>query len=479
MTPSTFNSRNPVSFLTFMAVTAVLVLAALAGRQPSLRLVFPVVAVAGVLLLVRQPGLGLAVLAGLSFTLPITFGTGTEVSLTAPVFLIPAVAAAWLVDGLRRRSLRLPASPTVLPLLLFAGSGLLSLVAGNAYWDPLVPRSGNLLLVQLGQWAIFALSALVFLLAADLGQSERWLRAAVWTFLAVGAIAVLEFYLPPLQRVLGFSAGKMANRSMFWAWLAAMAAGQLVFNRGLKPLPRLGLVALLTASAYVVWFRMNDWTSGWVPFTVAVVAVVWLRIWRRNRAAAAAVGAVLLALAAGLYPVLFEHAGGEVELQTSWGGRQVLYRAVFDVANAHPILGLGPAAYRHYAHTRWLSEGVGRAFYTRPNVSSHNNYIDIYAQTGLVGLGLFVWFLIAVGRGGWRLRSRFHDDFADGYVNGALGGLAGTVVAMMLADWFLPFVYNIGFPGFRTSALAWMFLGGLVALEQVSGGAQAQGSSGD
>jgi len=38
----------------------------------------------------------------------------------------------------------------------------------------------------------------------------------------------------------------------------------------------------------------------------------------------------------------------------------------------------------------------------------------------------------------------------------------------MLADWFLPFVYNIGFAGFRTSALAWMFLGGLVALESMT-----------
>jgi len=39
---------------------------------------------------------------------------------------------------------------------------------------------------------------------------------------------------------------------------------------------------------------------------------------------------------------------------------------------------------------------------------------------------------------------------------------------MMLVDWFLPFVYNTGFPGLRTSVLAWMFLGGLAALDQVS-----------
>jgi hypothetical protein len=37
-----------------------------------------------------------------------------------------------------------------------------------------------------------------------------------------------------------------------------------------------------------------------------------------------------------------------------------------------------------------------------------------------------------------------------------------------LADWVLPFFYNIGLTGFRTSMLAWLFLGGLVSLEQMS-----------
>ena len=152
----------------------------------------------------------------------------------------------------------------------------------------------------------------------------------------------------------------------------------------------------------------------------------------------------------------------------SWGGRLVLYRAVLDLVKDHPILGLGPAAYRHYGLTHWLSLGAGEALYLKPLISSHNNYIDIYAQMGLVGLGLFLWFLVEVGLLGWRLAPRFHGNFEAGYVEGALAGLAGTLVSMALADWFLPFVYNTGFPAFRTSALAWMFLGGLVALEQVA-----------
>jgi hypothetical protein len=36
------------------------------------------------------------------------------------------------------------------------------------------------------------------------------------------------------------------------------------------------------------------------------------------------------------------------------------------------------------------------------------------------------------------------------------------MVLMALADWFLPFVYNEGFPGFQASVLIWMFFGGFL-----------------
>ena len=43
----------------------------------------------------------------------------------------------------------------------------------------------------------------------------------------------------------------------------------------------------------------------------------------------------------------------------------------------------------------------------------------------------------------------------------------GALIIMALADWILPFVYNIGFPGFQASVLVWLFLGGLVFLESL------------
>ena len=50
-----------------------------------------------------------------------------------------------------------------------------------------------------------------------------------------------------------------------------------------------------------------------------------------------------------------------------------------------------------------------------------------------------------------------------------LGSTAlASAVLLPEPDWILPFVYNIGFPGFQASVLVWLFLGGLVALDNMN-----------
>jgi hypothetical protein len=212
---------------------------------------------------------------------------------------------------------------------------------------------------------------------------------------------------------------------------------------------------------------MREAASHWVGVVAAIGILAWLR-WPRLR------GPVMILLVALfstgiLFSIVYNFAGGATEWQTSGGSRLALIARVLDVTMRNPITGLGPAAYRAYARLDPLY--YRGAVWFEPNVSSHNNYVDLLSQTGLLGLGLFLWFVVELARLGLRLRTHFSErpaaGFATGYVNGVLATGAGALTVMLLADWILPFVYNIGFPGFQASILVWLFLGGLVALEQM------------
>jgi O-antigen ligase len=168
----------------------------------------------------------------------------------------------------------------------------------------------------------------------------------------------------------------------------------------------------------------------------------------------------------GLFSTIYEFAGGSDEWLESGGSRLALIGRVLEVTLRNPVTGLGPAAYRLYAGTEPLF--YQGAYWIAPLINSHNNYVDLYSQVGVLGLALFFWFSAEVTRLGLRLRAHFEESFAAGYVNGMLAAGAASLVLMMFADWILPFVYNIGFPGFQASVLVWLFLGGLVALEQIA-----------
>ncbi len=99
----------------------------------------------------------------------------------------------------------------------------------------------------------------------------------------------------------------------------------------------------------------------------------------------------------------------------------------------------------------------------------------------MLGLALFAWFIVELARACRRLHRRHQRGFTAGYVNGMIAVGAGALVLMIFADWILPFVYNIGFPGFQASVLVWLFLGGVVALENVGhgdGGTRRHGDTG-
>jgi hypothetical protein len=411
-------------------------------RQLQIILLLPL-GIGLVLTFLRWPAVGLIVACLAGMVVPFSGPSGLNVTM----LLVALLLGLWLLDMMtRQRRLWLPSSRTIWPLLAFVVVAILSFAIGLLPWFTFA--SAAPLGAQLGGLSIFLLSAGTFLLVAYQVHDLLWLSRITWVFLAFGALyVVVRSVLPEF----GLSTRGLLQPvgSLFFVWLMAMAFSQAAFNRELPPGWRFALVCLVLVCVYVLFFLKFADKSGWVPAAISIIAIIGLRSWR---AGLALVPVALLAIY--LAPELI--GTDEYSVATRFDAWPIMAQII----KTNPIWGLGFANYYWYTPL-FPIRGYAVSF------NSHNNYLDIIAQTGLAGLACFLWFLFEMGRLGWWLRDRVPAGFAQAYVYGALGGLVGTAVAGMLGDWVLPFFYNVGLNGFRTSMLAWLFLGGLVSLEQM------------
>lgn len=412
------------------------------------------------LILLQKPELGFLILPALSLVVPFELSTGTQTTLNATILIIPLLLAVLLVRMFLDRDFRLARSSLNAPVVVFVICATLSLLAGNLIWNVFADLAS--IPSQTGGWAIFAFSALLLLAVGNLVREQKWLEWITWLYLGLGGSYVLlslaSIPIPSLFTAINAIFPNGATGSLFWLWMVAMAGGQALFNTRAGPGTRLVMAGVATATIVLGFGFRRDWESGWVPAIVALGVLVWLRSWRWGAILTAAALMAVLVLAPGI--VAERLRAEDYSISTRVVAAEVL---LTEVVKANPILGLGPANYYFYTP---LFSLLG--YYVQFN--SHNQYIDIVAQLGLVGLAAFSWLSAALGLVGWRLRKRVREGFARAYVNGCLAGLAAMLFAGLLGDWFLPFVYNIGIRGFRTSVMGWLFLGGLITLEQLAPG---------
>ncbi len=435
-------------------VVAIILLSAYLGWGASRFTLLLLLVLIGGLVLIRLPELGLVGVMIAALVIPFGIGTGTQTELNGAVMLIPVLLAVWVFDMIRRRSVRLVPSQANLPLFALAISATVSLLAGNLSWDYFARQAS--LQSQLGGWSVFVFSVGAFLLAGNQIRDLRWLKILTVIFLVLGAVTVVIRFFPTYAATVTLVVPQVQAESLFWVWLVALAGGQAIFNRSLIPQVRVGLGVLAIATMLQGFFLFRTWTSGWFPPLVVLFVLLWLRSWRLGLVIAVIGTIGILFLRPDFLPSL---AGlKQYSTDTRLAAWQILFS---DIIPMSPIVGLGPANYYFYTP---LFPILG--YYVSFN--SHSQYVDLLAQTGIVGLIIFGWVVFAIGRFGWNLRKGAEEGFARGYVYACLAGLVGMVVAGWFGDWVLPFVYNIGLAGFRASVLGWLFLGGLVAIAQIT-----------
>lgn len=434
-----------------VVIIAVLIGAFFLGRRASLELIILIIGTISALTFMREPLLAIFPLVLGAFVVHFEIGTGTQSAINLPMILIALLLGLWFMDMLvQQRRFYLYPSRVIPPAIALSVIAIISFIAGQLPWFTFATQVS--LIAQIGGVSLFLLSTGAFLWISQRVTELKWLRWLVWLFISIGGVYVIGSWL--VGNKIGLLIRPEATGSMFWTWLMTMAASQVFFNKQLKPRDRflLGFVVLITA---LVGWKNRGWASGWVPALTALLVIVFLYNWRIGLVVSLFLGTTFVILNTGFTREFYNQD------QYSLFTRQEAWRILMkEIVRVSPILGLGPANYYNYTP---LFPILGYSV----RFNSHNQYIDLIAQTGFLGLAIYLWFAAEVGWLGWRLKDRAAPGFEQAYVIGVLGGLAGTLVSGLLGDWVIPFVYNIGMTGFRASMFAWLFFGGLLVIERL------------
>jgi hypothetical protein len=457
---------EPRAIVAAVLVTAAVLAGVLVRPESILLGVAGVVLAAGgviaVLLQVDRPSLGLLFLLVTSVLLPLEFAGPSASRVSSSFPIAAALCGVWLARTIalpgRTRLERSRLTGTLLALMAVAVAAFLYGLV------PMFPSGGAPLPAQLAQLLLFLVSGGLLLVAANQIASEAQVRWMAWIFVGAGTIAALTLVVSSLGTIANYTTRPQSIGSLFWTWLVALSAGQAIFNRHLRPSVRVLLLVVTVLVFFHGLVQIRSWASGWLPPAVALGALLVLRM------PALFVGLGLVGLPAALLYWVYLSDAMMTDESYSLLTRSEAWRVLWNLVERSPIIGTGMANYYYYAenfsimgwHVRFIS---------------HNNYQDLLVQTGVLGLVMFCWFGFEALLRSYRFHRATPHGFSRAYAAGVFAGVLGSLASGMLGDWIIPFYYNAGILGFRSSLLFWLFLGGLLALERLRDATTATGTT--
>ena len=219
--------------------------------------------------------------------------------------------------------------------------------------------------------------------------------------------------------------------------------------------------ALMVANVVFVAYARSAYLALAVTSLVATLGIP------RQRARLAAVGALIVLMCGAIWlsPVISQRIErGLQEIRetntsaviTPMGIRPVMWETAASIVRDAPLIGHGLGSFPEQYRTRVTQRYTGwKATLT---ADPHNQYLLILAETGLLGLAAFAWFLFST------LRQRVRGPF----------GVTG--IALLLA-WSLTSLFSSHFHTFNEGHLIAILLGVCLAREHVTQGQSASAAS--
>lgn len=344
-------------------------------------------------------------------------------------------------------------SPLDLPVALFLASAALAVVPAYDHSTAWVPLA----------WLLAG--GVVYLLVSRLGRGVGAAMCIAIGASMLGALLALYFitqypHYPGLDKVAVISSildliGRVTPNLAFWAPVAnsvatalegllflTVGAGFTAQRRGMRWL--LWICAALMALALLLTSSRGAWLA------VSLAGLLWAALYFRP---ARWLGLAVLAGAVILLALVVFSQDVQILDRIPVVNRTVaplfirpdrldVYRGSLQLIQDVPLTGVGLGGQFAMNYSRYvLMIQVPFLEY------SHNLYLEVWLQQGILGLAAWIWLLAAVAYAGWRMLRAGRDPL----VEGALIGLAATCLhgltdARQYSDWWswLPFFLLLG-----------------------------------
>ncbi len=238
----------------------------------------------------------------------------------------------------------------------------------------------------------------------------------------------LVIIAPPVLSLAYFGTGNWPGLSKKYEW----------FKKSVRPL--LWAVAILS----IVCLALTYSRGGWVAF---MLSLIFLGIVRDKKIL------IFIIIAAFILSFTVPHfLKYRIKSITNFSqlDRFILWKEALDITADFPVLGAGLNTYATVVPAYKLTEETG--YYP------HNSYLQMAAESGVLGVGAFLWILVALFRTSISNIKRINDKFYGAVLAGLLAGLFGFLVHSF---------FDVNMYSLQLGNLMWFIMGLIIAVQKV------------
>ena len=352
----------------------------------------------------------------------ILFVFWSPISITGAQTAVSFAFLFWVVRMLMMRKLSLLRNPLYLPITVFLIVGAIAVI-----------RAVDFKLSLRGYRGLWWVS-IFFLTVNNVkneGQFKKLMRILILITTTAGAYGIFQHLTKidffgnvkhlhlPLARSTGFFDGP-ATFGNYILLLLPVIIGLSSYSKTRREKRWLGLSSLIILTAIIFSYGRGVWLG-------LIGGLTFMAILSSRR--------LFLSIVAGIIicsMFIISLPSSEFAQRVLWtirserplGDRIELWEGSLRIIGDYPVTGVGWKGFRRL-YTRYNPiEGGELPCY------AHNNFVDVAVESGLLGFGVFLWFLLGIYKVGFRIFKKLEDD---GYFKGIAWGFLGSFTAFLIA----------------------------------------------